>query len=173
MDWGALTAIGTLALAVVTLATVIVTVVITTQDRRRADKRYRGETLRSDADLVADIGSFLRSLEPSRRAVTFDPELSFDEIWAWLSEGVDRVEIKLTATGMSHPSEAVRDAAMTLERNLRDAFMAGQHVAYLRRRSQGMPEPRQSRDEAEARYKEAVAGFETLKTAIGSAAQKR
>jgi uncharacterized membrane protein len=41
--WDALTAIGTLALAIVTAAAVIVTLVLTYQDRRRAERRIREE----------------------------------------------------------------------------------------------------------------------------------
>jgi hypothetical protein len=41
--WDALTAIGTLALAIVTAAAVIVTLVLTYQDRRRAERRAREE----------------------------------------------------------------------------------------------------------------------------------
>jgi hypothetical protein len=43
LPWDALTAIGTLALAAVTVAAVIVTLVITYQDRKRAEDRIRDE----------------------------------------------------------------------------------------------------------------------------------
>lgn len=43
MNAAAWTAVGTIALAVMTLAAVVVTIVITTQDRRRTDNRLRDE----------------------------------------------------------------------------------------------------------------------------------
>lgn len=42
-DWDALTAIGTLALAAVTLLAIMTTIVVTVQDRRRTDQRLSRE----------------------------------------------------------------------------------------------------------------------------------
>jgi hypothetical protein len=50
-DWDALTAVGTMALALVTLVAVVATIVITRQDRTRADAQLDRQLKASDAQL--------------------------------------------------------------------------------------------------------------------------
>ena len=48
------TAVGTVALAAVTIATIIITIVITTQDRNRADTKLTGERARHDKEIETE-----------------------------------------------------------------------------------------------------------------------
>ncbi|HZS22450.1 MAG TPA: hypothetical protein VFA63_15900 [Pseudonocardiaceae bacterium] len=54
-DWASvMTAVGTVALAVVTVVTIIVTIMITRQDRRRADKQLADSQTRHDKEIAEE-----------------------------------------------------------------------------------------------------------------------
>lgn len=54
-DWAStMTAVGTVALAVVTVGTIIITIVITNQDRRRADKQFADSETRHDKEIAEE-----------------------------------------------------------------------------------------------------------------------
>jgi len=63
-DW---TAVGTVALAAVTVAAIITTIVITVQDRKRADKQLAGERAAADKRLADEIRAADERLRQERQ----------------------------------------------------------------------------------------------------------
>jgi hypothetical protein len=123
MNWGALTAIGTLALAAMTLAAVVVTVAITVQDPRRADERSRRERLWSDAELVAEVKQLLVDLYPPRRGMSAARGPAEAEIWQSLYQRTGLAETRLRTMAAAHSSADVRAEAEALPRKLWGAYM--------------------------------------------------
>jgi hypothetical protein len=169
MGWDAWTAIGTLALAVMTLTAVIVTIVVTTQDRRRADERARRERLWSDAEVVADIEQLLVDTDPVRRGANASASPAEDEMWAGLARSAGRSEGRLHVLAIGHPSENVREMAKSLPRVVWSAYVASRmHVSEVLRPSQGSGE---AFSDAQARHRDALDALGTLEAAITSAAR--
>jgi len=165
MGWDEWTAVGTLALAVMTLAAVIVTIVITAQDRRRADVRVRGERLWSAAEVVAEVDRLLVALAPERRGMSAGSGPAENEVWVSLYGNVGQVEVRLRALAISHSSDAVRSLASELPRALwRAAMSSREHV-----QSAAYGDPAETLTEAQARHREAIDEFGRLEAAMTSA----
>jgi hypothetical protein len=164
MGWDEWTAIGTLALAVMTLAAVIVTIVITAQDRRRADVRVRHERLWSDAEVVAEVDLLLVALAPERRGMSAGSGPAENEVWASLYGNVGQVEARLRALAIGHASDAVRSLASELPRVLwRAAMSSREHV-----QSAAYGDPGETLTEAQVRHREALDELGLLEAAITS-----
>ena len=112
MSSGAWTAVGTIFLALVTLAAVVTTIVITGQDRRAADSRQEAERALSDQRLreqrehsdkqLADERAFSRAqIEEERRVVRDREQLS------------EAYSVQVVARRLS--TEAVGEEAVPLE----------------------------------------------------------
>jgi hypothetical protein len=164
MGWDAWTAIGTLALAVMTLAAVVVTIVITTQDRRRADERSRRESLWSDAEMVADLEQLLVELDPERRGASAAALPAENEGWALRFQRLGLAEARLHTVAISHQSGEVRSLARELPRVLyRAAMSTREHVYETLGQGQDLAS---SFSDAKARHQEALDTLGKLEVAI-------
>jgi hypothetical protein len=169
MDWDALTAIGTLALAAMTFAAVVVTIVITTQDRRRADERSRRERLWSDAELVSDVEQLLVDLDPERRGLNANPGTAEEEMWASLFRRTGLTEARLRTVAISHPSEHVQAKAKALPRKLwSDYTQSRAHVSEVLRSGGNLDT---TLADAKSAHQSAAGALAELEAAITSAGQ--
>jgi hypothetical protein len=167
MKWDALTAIGTLALAVMTLAAVVVAIVITSQDRRRADERSRRERLWSDAEMVADLEQLLIELDPVRRGMNAAPLPAEHEGWALRFQRVGLAEARLHMVAIGHESGEVRSLAREMPRVLyRAAMSAREHVYATLGEGHDLAA---SLDEAQTRHRKALDALGQLEATITSA----
>jgi hypothetical protein len=167
MRWDALTAIGTLALAVMTLAAVVVTIVITSQDRRRAEERSRRGRLWSDAAMVAELEQLLVELDPERRGMNAAPLPAEHEGWALRFQRIGLAEARLHTLAIGHESGEVRALARELPRVLYRAAMSAREHAYATLgKGQDLAA---SLDEAQTRHQEALDALEKLEATITSA----